>query len=138
PAWGVHQHDGNDLRLARLDERQRFEHLVAGPEAAGEKAIAQASRTRKSLRVKKYLKEISLGSSAIHGLASCSNGRRMFMPKDRWRPAHSWAAPMTPLPAPVMTIQPASVIRFPKARACCDAGWSAAMRADPKTVPFGT
>ncbi len=60
------------------------------------------------------------------------------MPNERSRPAPSWAAPMTPLPAPVMTIHPASVIRFPKARACRDTGWSAAVRADPKTVTFGT
>ena len=45
---------------------------------------------------------------------------------------------MTPLPAPVMTIHPDSVIRFPKLRACSDTGWSAGVRAEPKTVTFGT
>ena len=76
--------------------------------------MAWASPTRKSFRVKKYLKLMSLGSSAIQGLASCSLGSRMFSPKERSRPAPSWAAPMTPLPAPVMTIHPASVMRLPK------------------------
>ena len=100
--------------------------------------MAHASRTRKSLRVKKYLNEISLGSSAIHGLASCSKGRRIFMPNERSRPAPSWAAPMTPLPAPVITIHPDSVIRFPKVRAWAAMLWSGEVRAEPKTVTLGT
>jgi hypothetical protein len=90
------------------------------------------------LRVKKYLNEMSFGSSAIHGLASCSKGSRMFMPNERSRPAPSWAAPMTPLPAPVMTIHPASVIRFPKVRAWVAMLWSAGVRAEPNTVTLGT
>ena len=49
--------------------------------------MACASRTRKSLRVKKYLKEISLGSFAIHGLGSCSKGSRILSPNERSRPA---------------------------------------------------
>ncbi len=59
------------------------------------------------------------------------------MPNDRSRPAPSWAAPMTPLPAPVMTIQPWSAMRRPKERACTETGWSAGVRAEPKTVTFG-
>jgi hypothetical protein len=87
------------------------------PYPPGNRATALASFTRKSFRVKKYLKVTSLGSSAIHGLASCSNGRRMFSPKLFSPPAPSWAAPMMPAPAPVTTIHPSSVIRLPKSRA---------------------
>ena len=108
------------------------------PKPPGKYAMACASRTRKSLRVKKYLNVMSLGSSAIHALASCSNGSRMFSPKDRSRPAPSCAAPMTPLPAPVITIQPAPVIRLPNPWACRETGWSAGVRADPNTVTLGT
>ena len=81
---------------------------------------------------------MSLGSSAIQGLASCSMGRRMFRPNERSRPAPSWAAPMTPLPAPVMTIQPDVGHPLPEADACADTGCSDAVRAEPKTVTFGT
>ena len=84
------------------------------PKPPGKNAIASASRTRNSFRVKKYLKLTSLGSSAIHGLASCSDGSRMLMPNDRSPPAPSWAAPITPLPAPVITIQLTAVMRLPK------------------------
>src|SRR5207237_4509299 len=51
------------------------------PNPPGKSATPLASLTRKSLRVKKYLNVMSLGSEAIQGLASCSNGRRMFSPK---------------------------------------------------------
>ena len=77
--------------------------------------MACASRTRNSLRVKKYLKRISLGSEAIQGFASCSKGRRMLRPKERSPPAPSWAELMTPPPAPVITIHPAPVMRLPNA-----------------------
>ena len=40
------------------------------------------------------------------------------------------------LPAPVITIQPASAIARPKATACSDTGWPAGMRAEPNTVTF--
>lgn len=100
--------------------------------------MAWASLTRNSLRVKKYLKEISFGSSAIQGLASCSKGSRMLSPKDRSAPAPSWADPITPPPAPVMTIQPAPVMRLPKALACSEIGCARGVRAEPNTVTLGT
>ena len=65
--------------------------------------------------MKKYLNEISLGSEAIQGFASCSNGRRMLRPNERSPPAPSWAELITPPPAPVITIHPAPVMRLPKA-----------------------
>ena len=57
------------------------------PKPPGKSAMACASLTKTSLRVKKYLKLMSLGSPAIHALASCSNGSRMFRPNERSRPA---------------------------------------------------
>ena len=45
---------------------------------------------------------------------------------------------MTPLPAPVITIHRASVIRRPKARAWREMGSRGAVRADPKTVTLRT
>jgi len=57
------------------------------PKPPGKRATPLASFTRKSLRVKKYLKVISLGSEAIQGLASCSKGSWMLSPKLRSAPA---------------------------------------------------
>ena len=88
------------------------------------------------MRVKKYLKLMSLGSEAIQGFASCSNGKRMLSPKLFSPPAPSCAAPMMPAPAPVTTIQPSSVIRLPKSRAFSVASSLDVERAEPKTVTF--
>ena len=71
-----------------------------------------------SLRVKKYLKFTSLGSSAMIVLVRCSKGRRMATPKLAAAPAPSWPARMMPSPAPVMTIQLASRMARAKASAC--------------------
>src|SRR5499427_10309212 len=108
------------------------------PKPPGKSATPLASLTRKSLRVKKYLKVISLGSEAIHGFASCSNGRRMFSPKLFSPAAPSCAAPMIPAPAPVTTIQPSSVMRLPKSRALSVAASLEVARAEPKTVTLRT
>src|SRR4030095_30859 len=85
----------------------------AVPKPPGRKTMAWASRTRNSLRVKKYLNEISLGSSAIQGLASCSKGSRMLRPKDRSAPAPSCAEPITPAPPPAHPLRPAPSLRRP-------------------------
>ena len=90
------------------------------------------------MRVKKYLKVMSLGSDAIQGLASCSNGRRMLSPKLCSPPAPSCAAPMIPAPAPVITIQPSCTIRRPNSRAASAAGSVGGVRAEPKTVTLRT
>ena len=108
------------------------------PNPPGNSTTALASFTRNSLRVKKYLKVMSLGSAAIHGLASCSNGSRMFSPKLCSPPAPSWAAPMIPAPAPVITIQPSCTMRWPKSRAVTAASSLIAVRAEPNTVTLRT
>ena len=51
------------------------------PKPPGKRAMAEASFMNSSLRVKKYLKFISLGSSAMTVLVRCSKGRRMATPK---------------------------------------------------------
>ena len=65
-----------------------------------------------TLRVKKYLKLMSLGSSWMVRLAFCSKGRRMLTPKLFSRPAPPCAASMIPPPAPVITMKPACTRRF--------------------------
>ena len=57
----------------------------------------------------------------------------MFTPKEASRPAPSWAAPMMPSPAPVIIIQPASVMRAPKRFAWRQAGAARGVRALPNT-----
>src|SRR5205807_6467539 len=108
------------------------------PKPPGKNAIAPASFTRKSFRVKKYLNVMSFGSEAIHGFASCSKGSRMLRPKLRSPPAPACAAPMIPAPAPVTTIQSCSTMRRPNVTAATEAGSPAGVRADPNTVTFGT
>ena len=49
----VHEHHGNDPRLARLHEREHLEAFVHRAEAAGEERHACVSFTKFSLRVKK-------------------------------------------------------------------------------------
>jgi len=88
--------------------------------------------------VKKYLNVMSLGSEAIHGFASCSNGSRILRPNDRSPPAPSWAAPMMPAPAPVTTIQPSSTMRRPNISAAMAADCVGAVRAEPNTVTLRT
>ena len=88
--------------------------------------------------MKKYLKVMSFGSAAIHGFASCSNGRRMLSPKLRSPPAPSCAAPMMPAPAPVTTIHPSSTMRRPNSRAATAASSVPGVRAEPNTVTLRT
>ena len=76
---------------------------------------------------------MSFGSPRITSFACCSKGRRMLTPKDASRPAPAWAAPMMPSPAPVIVIQPSSVMRAAKSNACCQAGSSRRVRALPNT-----
>ena len=71
-----------------------------------------------SLRVKKYRKLMSFGSSAMNWLVEASNGSRMLTPKEFSVPAPSIPADMIPGPAPVMTIQSRSAMAAAKARAC--------------------
>jgi hypothetical protein len=104
------------------------------PKPPGNSAIACDSFTKTTLRVKKYLKLMSLGSPAITSLAACSNGSRMLTPNDASRPAPPCAAAMIPPPAPVITIQPSRAMRSAKAKACCQAGASGRVRALPKTA----
>ena len=77
------------------------------PNPPGKRAIACDSMTKRSLRVKKYLKVISFGSSTMYSLAPCSNGRWIFTPKLFPVPAPSFPAFIIPSAAPVITIYPA-------------------------------
>ena len=87
------------------------------PNPPGNSAIAWLECTNISLRVKKYLKLISLGSCSMNGLVFCSNGSRIASPKDGSGPAPPCPAAMMPPPAPVMTIHPAPAIALAKAAA---------------------
>ena len=75
------------------------------PKPPGKSATALASITKNSLRVKKYLNVISLGSSTMTGLADCSKGSRMLTPKLFSAPAPTLPAFMMPSAAPVMTMK---------------------------------
>ena len=74
------------------------------------------SLMKASLRVKKYRKLMSFGSSAMNWPWSRSRtGSRMLTPKECSAPAPSMPASMIPGPAPVMTIQSRSAIAAAKA-----------------------
>ena len=45
---------------------------------------------------------------------------------------------MTPLPAPVITMNPPSAMRLPNSYAWRDTAWSAEVRAEPNTVTLRT
>ena len=104
------------------------------PQPPGKSASAWLSFTKISLRVKKYLQAMSLGSSWMKVLGACSNGSSMLTPKLRSRPAPSCAARMIPSPAPVITMYPCSTIARANATACAYAGSLSRVRAEPKTV----
>ncbi len=87
------------------------------PNPPGRSTKAWDSFMNISLRVKKYLKLMSFGSSAMTGLASASNGRTMLTPKLRSAPAPSWPASMIPGPAPVMIIQSRAASASARSRA---------------------
>ena len=70
-----------------------------------------------SFRVKKYFIDTSLGSDAMNGLAPCSKGRRMLIPKAWSGPAPSSPAAMMPGPAPVTVDHPLAARRAARSRA---------------------
>ena len=106
------------------------------PTPPGSTAKPADSFMSMSLRVKKYFIVTSRGS-AMYGLASCSNGSRMFTPMVCSRPAPSDAACMMPAPAPVTTIHPRAAIAPASWRACAYSGSAGKVRADPNTVTLG-
>ncbi len=87
------------------------------PNPPGRRTNASASFTNVTLRVKKYRKLTSFGSSAMNWLVAASNGRRMLTPKARSGPAPSIPASMIPGPAPVITIQSRAAIARANRRA---------------------
>jgi hypothetical protein len=70
------------------------------------------------LRVKKYFIETNFGSEEMKGLATCSKGSRMFMPKLWSGPAPSSPAAMIPGPAPVTVDHPRRASSDARSRAC--------------------
>ena len=71
-----------------------------------------------SLRVKKYRKLMSLGSSAMNWLVVVSNGSWMLTPNALSAPAPSMPASMIPGPAPVTTIQSSAAMAAARSRVC--------------------
>src|SRR5207244_12968182 len=68
PAGMVHEDHGNDLGLARLDQRQRLEHLVAGSEAAREEGHRPGLADQEELAGEEVLEGYELGVVRYPGI----------------------------------------------------------------------
>lgn len=87
------------------------------PYPPGNMTYAHASFMNVSLRLKKYLKLMTLPSLTITPPPAGSKGSTMLTAKLFSAPAPSMPAVMIPGPPPVITIQPSSAISRPTSRA---------------------
>src|SRR5688500_12083066 len=73
--------NGIDTPMSDCVSDRSSNHSSIYQNPTGHSPIAWLDRTNISLRVKKYLKLMSLGSLAMNVFVACSNGRRMARPK---------------------------------------------------------
>ena len=137
PVIAAEEDDREVEHLAGLDQGQRLEQLVQGPEAAGEhdEPLRRLHEHRLA-----GVEVPERDADVEYGFGSCSCGSSMLKPTDR--PPASWAprlaASITPGPPPVTTAKPASAKRRPRLlRAVGTTGSSSRTRAEPKIVTAG-